>query len=78
MATSIDSTHPEVVEAITSGAAGGSHPSVPALPAAQAPPPEPLPRSIEDFDKIIAEDVTAFVAASEKLDDLVAEQVNER
>jgi adenylyl cyclase-associated protein len=38
-------------------------------------PPEPLPRSIEDFDKLIEEDITAFVTASGKIGGLVEEQV---
>ena len=38
-------------------------------------PPEPLPRSIEDFDHLIEEDVTAFVTASGKIGGLVEEQV---
>ena len=39
------------------------------------PPPEPLPRSIEAFDKIIEEDVGAFVTCSQKIGGLVEEQV---
>ena len=38
-------------------------------------PQEPLPRSIEDFDKLIEEEVTAFVTASSKIGGLVEEQV---
>ena len=38
-------------------------------------PQEPLPRSIEDFDNLIEEDVTAFVTASGKIGGLVEEQV---
>ena len=55
------------------GAVGGAA----AGHAAQAPaaPQEPLPRSIEDFDKLIEEDVTAFVTASSEIGGLVEEQV---
>lgn len=55
----------------TAVAATGAAPAAPAPPAPQ----EPLPRSIEDFDKLIEEDVTAFVTASSKIGGLVEEQV---
>jgi hypothetical protein len=38
-------------------------------------PHEPLPRSIEDFDKLIEENVTAFVTVSKNIGGLVEEQV---
>ena len=48
-------------------------------PAAPTPAPqEPLPRSIEEFDKLIEEDVTAFVTSSGKIGGLVEEQVSKR
>ncbi|RMZ79901.1 hypothetical protein DV738_g2964, partial [Chaetothyriales sp. CBS 135597] len=40
-------------------------------------PAEPLPRSIEDFDALINEDVAAFVAAGEKLGGLPEEQAKQ-
>ena len=43
-------------------------------PALPEPTPEPLPRSVEDFDKLIEEDVKAFVTASSKIGDLVEQQ----
>ena len=46
-----------------------------AAPVVTAPAPEPLPRSIEEFDELIDGDVTAFVTASSKLGGLVEEQV---
>lgn len=48
-----------------------------AAPAPPPPPPvaEPLPQSIEDFDKIIDEDVQKFVDLGQKVGGLVAEQV---
>lgn len=76
MATSIDSEHPATINAITSGATNGSQASPSISPEQKAPTPEPVPRFIEDFDKIVSEDVSAFAAASEKLDDLLAEQVH--
>ena len=74
MATSVDASHPDTVAAINSASA------MPAESAAAIiePPPQPadpLPRSIEDFDKIIKEDVQAFATASEKIGGLVEEQV---
>lgn len=44
-------------------------------PAAPATPQEPLPKSIEEFDKLIEDDVSAFVTASAKIGGLVEEQV---
>jgi adenylyl cyclase-associated protein len=49
---------------------------MPEAPSAPSPAPqEPLPRSIEDFDKLIEEDITSFVTASGKIGGLVEEQV---
>lgn len=51
---------------------------LPAATSSPAPPaaaPEPLPRSIEDFDKLIEEDVAGFVTASQKIGGLVEDQV---
>ena len=76
MATSIDSEHVATINAITSGATNGSQASPSISPEQKAPTPEPVPRFIEEFDNIISEDVSAFVAASEKLDDLLAGQVS--
>lgn len=78
MATSVDASHPDTVAAINSAS------TVPGkLTAAAAviePPPEPvqpLPRSVEGFDKIIKEEVQGFVTASEKIGDLVEQQVED-
>jgi Adenylate cyclase associated (CAP) N terminal len=49
--------------------------AVPVPPAQTAPPPEPLPQAIEDFDGLINEDVQKYVSLSEGLGGLVAEQV---
>lgn len=57
------------------GAALGSPGSLSATPEQAPSPPEPLPRSVEAFDKLVEEDVGAFVKASEKIGDLVEEQV---
>lgn len=74
MATSVDETHPSTVAAITT-----ANQTTNQQPAPAPPPPlpvaEPLPRAIEDFDKLIAEDVKSFVEASENLGDLVEQQV---
>ena len=75
IATSVDSSHPETVAAIN---AAGLAPETDHAAAATAPTPqpqEPLPRSIEDFDKFIADDVQAFEVASGKLGGLVEQQV---
>lgn len=73
MATSVDSSHPSTVAAISSSAAAPSDSSTAAIP---APPPaaEPLPPSIEDFDKLMDLEVKAFVSASEKIGGLVQQQ----
>lgn len=73
MATSVDSSHPTTVAAISSSAVASSIQS--ATVTAPAPPPaEPLPSSIEDFDKIIDKEVRAFVTASQKIGGLVEQQ----
>jgi Adenylate cyclase associated (CAP) N terminal len=73
MATSVDSSHSSTMAAISSSAAPPVNPSSTASPA-DAPPPEPLPPSIEDFDKLMDRDVKAFVSASEKIGGLVEQQ----
>jgi hypothetical protein len=79
IATSVDSTHPETIAAIsTAQATIAENAAAAALPVAAAPPPEPLPRSIEDFDNVINEDVKEFVAASEAVGGLVQQQVSGR
>ena len=77
IATSVDSTHPETVAAIsTAQATIAENAAAAAVPAAAAAaPPEPLPRSIEDFDKVISDDVKPFVSASEAVGGLVEQQV---
>ncbi len=70
MATSIDSSHPSTVAAISSSAVAPLTSSTTAAPA-NAPSAEPLPTSIEDFDKIMDQDVTAFVNASGEIGGLV-------
>ena len=76
MATSVDASHPDTVAAINSASpCPGETAVVPAKePTPQ--PAEPLPRSIEEFDKIIKEDVQGFVAAGEKIGGLVEQQVH--
>ena len=74
MATSVDASHPETVAAITSAGAPQPEPT-PTVTEPAPPPAEPLPRTIEDFDKLIHEDVQAFVNASEKIGGLVEQQV---
>ena len=74
MATSIDSTHPATVEAITTAATASAQPNGTAG-ARAASTPEPLPPAVEDFDKLIKEEVTAFVSVSEKIDRILADQV---
>jgi hypothetical protein len=80
MATAVDPSKPlnaEVAAAEAESQAakqpdGGEQRSASA-PSAVA---EPLPKTIEDFDKILKEDVQIFIAASEKLGGLVQEQVS--
>ena len=74
MATAVDSSHPATIAAITSAQVHAAETN-PAATATPAPTPEPLPHSIEDFDKIIEIDVKAFVTASETIGGLVEEQV---
>lgn len=73
MATSVDSSHPSTVAAISSSTTAPPHPSAAAMSAA-ALCVDPLPPSIEDFDKILDEDVKAFVSASVKVGGLVEQQ----
>lgn len=73
MATSVDSSHPSTVAAISSGDPDQDQAATP--PPEPAPIPEPLPRTIEEFDRILDEDVKGFVTASEKVGGLVGEQV---
>jgi adenylyl cyclase-associated protein len=73
MATSVDSSHPSTVAAISSSAVALPGSSTTAA-AAAAPSPDPLPPSIADFDKILEQDVKAFVNASEKIGGLVEQQ----
>jgi adenylyl cyclase-associated protein len=57
---------------------GTATPSIYAIaPETAAPPPEPLPKSVEAFNQIIQEDVDTFRAAAEKIGGLVEEQVCE-
>lgn len=67
MATSIDSSHPSTVAAIASSAGALTD-----IPETAAPP--VLPPSIADFDKLLEQDVKAFVNASEKVGGLVEQQ----
>ena len=81
MATSVDATHPDTVAAITSASAtqGISATAATAAPTATEPTPpptEPIPRSVEEFDKIVKEDVQAFATASEQIGGLVEQQVH--
>lgn len=78
MATSVDASHPDTVAAINSASIMPGKPT--AAAAVIEPPPEPvqpLPRSVEGFDKIIKEEVQSFVTASEKIGDLVEQQVED-
>jgi adenylyl cyclase-associated protein len=72
MAASVDSSHPPTGTATSDSAVPHQHPS---LTTAAAPSAEPLPPSIEDFDKILEQEVNAFVKASEKVGGLVEQQV---
>lgn len=74
MATSVDASHPETVAAINSASISQPEPT-PTVAETAPRAPEPLPRSIEDFDKLIQEDVQGFVNASEKIGGLVEQQV---
>jgi adenylyl cyclase-associated protein len=72
MATSIDSTHPSTVAAISSSAVAPESGTT-GTPA-EGPSAEKLPPTIADFDKVINGEVKTFVAASEKLGGLVEQQ----
>ena len=48
---------------------------MPTIP--ESKPTEPLPKQVEQFDKLIDSDVTAFVEAAAKVGGLVDEQVSE-
>jgi adenylyl cyclase-associated protein len=80
MATAVDPSKPlnaEVAAAEAQSLAAkqpdGAGPRSASAPAAVA---EPLPKTIEDFDKILKEDVQVFLAASDKLGGLIHEQVS--
>ena len=77
MATSIDSSHPETVATISNAQLHATNAAAAATAAPLAPPAaaEPLPASIEDFDKLIDDNVRAFVTSSEKIGGLVGQQV---
>lgn len=77
MATSVDASHPDTVAAITKASSVPGELAAAAAAFIETPPPpvQPLPRSVEDFDKIIKEEVQAFVTASEKIGGLVEQQV---
>lgn len=78
MATSVDASHPDTVAAINNASAAPAQSTAAvAATAPSAPPAQPLPRSVEDFDKIVKEDVQAFVTASEKIGGLVELQVED-
>jgi len=47
-----------------------------ATASALAPPPEPLPPSVEEFDDIISNEVAKYGSLSAELGDLIAEQVS--
>jgi hypothetical protein len=80
MATAVDPSKPLNAEVAAAEAqslaakqpdgAGARSASAPAAVA------EPLPKTIEDFDKILKEDVQVFLAASDKLGGLIHEQVS--
>ena len=77
MATSLDGPNtitPPVAAAVQATVPQASAKST---PPSMPPPPvvEPVPQSVEDFDIIINRDVKAFVDVSQKIGELVAEQV---
>lgn len=74
MATSVDESHPSTVAVIPTANQSSDSQSTP-VPSHPQPVLEPLPRAIEEFDKLISQDVKSFVEASEKLGDLVEQQV---
>lgn len=73
MATSVDSSHSETIAAIQKTQSGQGEAA--SSSSVIAPPPEPVPPSIEDFDAIIENDVKHFVTTSESLGGLVEQQV---
>ena len=75
MATSVDASHPDTVAAINSASPAPTASAAVAVVEPAPQPAEPLPRSIEEFDRIIKEDVQGFVTASEKIGGLVEQQV---
>jgi adenylyl cyclase-associated protein len=77
MATSVDASHPDTVAAINNASAMLAEPAAAAIIEPPPQPVQPLPRSIEDFDKIIKEEVQAFVTASEQVGGLVEQQVED-
>ena len=63
-------------EASTSSAATQSQTTITPVPEPKAEAaPEPLPKSIADFDELIETDVEAFVEAASKVGGLVEQQV---
>ncbi|KIX05347.1 uncharacterized protein Z518_06219 [Rhinocladiella mackenziei CBS 650.93] len=72
IATSIDG--PGVTTNGVAAAAAATPTILAQTPEQAAPPPEPLPRSVEAFDQIIEEDIVAFTEASGKIGGLVEEQ----
>jgi adenylyl cyclase-associated protein len=79
MATAVDPSKPlnatvaaAEAESLAAKEADGAETRSASAPAAVQ---EPLPKTIEDFDKILKEDVQGFVTASEKLGGLIQEQV---
>jgi adenylyl cyclase-associated protein len=74
MATSIDSSHPSTVAAISNSAVAPPNPSRTSASTA-VPSADRLPPSIKDFDRIVDQDVNSFVTASEKVGGLVEQQV---
>jgi adenylyl cyclase-associated protein len=77
MATSVDSSHPSTVAAISSSVGAPPDSSSTAAPI-PAPSVDPLPPAIEDFDKIMDKEIKAFVTASEKIGGLVEQQARPR
>jgi adenylyl cyclase-associated protein len=77
MATSVDASHADTVAAINNASATPAEPAAATITEPPPQPAQPLPRSIEAFDKIIKEDVQGFVTASEKIGGLVEQQVED-
>lgn len=80
IATSVDGPTPNGLSGSTTrdmettAAVTESTATITAIP--ETKPPEPLPKSIEAFDKIIDEEVAEYVEASTKIGGLVEEQVS--